>query len=373
MLILKKFLIGLFIVIIASIQSCKPKDNEDNLSTTVDRTPYLTTMADSIITPSFKSLNEQMLLSETAMNNFVSSPTLSTLQTAREALLQSWHKWQAVAYYDFGPSNTYYLSTSIDNLFPVDTNAIQNAIKSGIYNFTISSGAKISGFGAMDFILYTQTWTDQQIVDSIQNNPNRGKYLKDVHTFLKNKINSVYNEWNTTYRATFIAANGIDAGSSFSSLVNKLIREIEIVKNFKVGIPVNIVGNILIDEVTGRPFEAEACYSDSSLALLKSSLVGAYNIYFGINTNNKNGLGLDDYLIQLGNQPLNNQIKLQFDEVFVKLAAIQSPYSAAVNNAGNRIAVRELHASLVMLISYLKVDYASATGVMINYADTDGD
>lgn len=373
MSIVKKYIIGLLVVTIAGLYSCKPKDKEENPSASVDRTPLLTTMADSIITPSFKALNEQMLVSETAINNFVSSPSLATLQAAREALLQSWHKWEAVAYYDFGPSNTYYLATATDNLFPVDTTAIQNAIKSGTYNFAVSTGPKISGFGAMDFVLYTETWTDQQIVDSIQNGANRGKYLKDVHAYLKNKINAVYNDWNSTYRATFIAANGIDAGSSFSSLVNKLIREMEIIKNFKVGIPVNIVGNILIDDVTARPFEAEACYSDSSLALLKSALTGAYNIYFGINSNNRNGLGLDDYLIQVGNEPLNNQIKAQFDAVFVKLAAVQSPYSTAVNNASNRVAVRELHAALVILISYLKVDYASSTGVMINYADTDGD
>jgi predicted lipoprotein len=359
--------------LLLGLNACKPKNNEDTPSAAVDRTPLLTKMADSIIIPSFKTLNDQMLISEAAINDFVASPSVSTLQTVRAAVLQSFHDWQFVAYYDFGPSNTYYLATTTDNLFPVDTTAIQAAIRSGVYNFAVTTGPKISGFGAMDFVLYTEGWSDQQIIDSFQTVSNRGKYLKDVHVYLKNKISSVYNEWNTTYRNTFIATNGIDAGSSFSQLVNKLIREMEIIKNFKVGVPVNIVGNILIDDVTARPFEAEACYSDSSLALMKSALTGAYNIYFGINDKNQNGLGLDDYLIQVGNPSLNNQIKSQFDDVFVKLSAIQSPYSTAVKDANKRIAIRELHASLVLLISYLKVDYASATGVMINYADTDGD
>ena len=109
-----------------------------------------------------------------------------------------------------------------------------------------------------------------------------------------------------------------------------MVSDIENCKNYKLGIPLNYVHNVVIDPNSVNLFKTEAYHSDSSLVLIKSSIESIRLLYMGISPQGINGQGFDDYLEAIGRKALNVQIKNQIELVQTKLDAIGEPISVAV-------------------------------------------
>ena len=371
----------LFVGICVSMLSCKPKDDHSSSLVQADRKPLVENLGDHVIVPRYLALNTAINDFDTEAQSFAASPSISGLTALRIKFFDAYKKWEYAAQFNFGPASagTVMLQTETVNVFPSDTALIRTKIAQGITSIPATNSITYSGFPAIDYLLYGKSLTDQQIVDSFTvaaTAAKRCNFLKAVSANLKTKINTTYLNW-TSAGQNFVNLyrnnTGIDLGSSTSQTINMMVADLENCKNYKLGVPLNIVHNVPIDATVVNPFKAEAYHSDSSLVLLKTSVDAIQALYLGISPQGVNGEGFDDYLESIGKTALNGQIKNQIELVQTKLEAIGEPVSTAVQSPTGKQKVTDAYNEMQNLLTVLKVDFASAVGVIISYGDTDGD
>jgi predicted lipoprotein len=143
--------------------------------------------------------------------------------------------------------------------------------------------------------------------------------------------------------------------------VNQFSYEMDQLKGPRIGWPFGKQsgGTVFADK-------CEAYYSGFSAALAVENLTSLRNSYTG-----GDGKGMDDYLVSLKKDQLNADVLKQFDVTLTKLKAIPDPMSAAFT--ANKDLVDAAYKEIQLLLTLLKTDVASATGVRITYQDSDGD
>ncbi|ABG57955.1 imelysin family protein [Cytophaga hutchinsonii] len=375
-------IIILAISICISVCACKPSKDETSSLKTADRKPLVTNLGNNVILPRYVALNTSVNAFDSEVQIFTAAPTIENLTSLRIKFYQAYIDWEYVACFEFGPAaaSTVNLGTKTVNAFPADTAVIKNKIVQGVTAIPPTNSAMYSGFPAIDYLLFAKSLTAQQIVDSFTVSSTavkRCNYLKTVSSDLKARINTTYTNW-TASGANFISlytnSTGIDLGSATSQTVNMLVADVENIKNFKLGIPLNIIQNVVVgDGSTVNPFKCEGYHSDSSLVLAKASIESLRKLYLGIGADGTDGEGFDNYLEAIDRSGLNVQIKNQIALLQAKLDAIPAPISIAIKNPAGKQAVNEAYTETLHLLVLLKVDMASAIGVMISYGDTDGD
>lgn len=371
----------LCIVIFMCMFSCKPNDPNPNSLAQADRKPLVENLGDNVILPRYDALNTAINNFDVEVQTFATSPTVPGLEALRVKFFNVYKKWEYVAHFNFGPASagTVMLQTETINVFPSDTALIRAKIAQGITTIPSTNSTTYSGFPAIDYLLYGKSLTTQQIVDSFTvaaTAAKRCNYLKAVSTNLKTKIHTTYLNWTsngTNFIDLYRNNTGIDLGSSTSQTINMMVADLENCKNFKLGIPLNYAHNVVIDANVVNPFKTEAFHSDSSLVLMKASIESIRLLYLGISPQGENGPGFDDYLEAIGRTALNVQIKNQLDLVQTKLDAISDPISVAIQKPAGKQKVVAAYTETQNLVTLLKVDFASAVGIIISYGDTDGD
>lgn len=365
-----------------SLGACKKKqDDSTSAGKQADRLPLVTSLGYNVILPRYLNLQTSFSAFDAEVQTFTTSPSVDGLKTLRTKFYKAYGSWEYVAGFEFGPavSSTTMLETKSVNAFPSDTALIKNKIAAGMTTIPVTGNATYSGFPAIDYLLCAKSLTDQQIVDSFSvgiHAVKRCDFLKAVSSNLKTRITTTYNNWNST-GANFIviyASNvGLDLGSSTSQTINMMIADLENVKNYKLGVPLNISRNNVIDANVVHPFKCEAFHSDSSLILAKASIEALRRVYLGISIDGLDAQGFDDYLIAIDQSKLDLKIKNQIQLVQNKLNAIPGPISVAIQSPDGKQSVQVAYNEMLNLVTLLKVDFASAVGVMISYGDTDGD
>lgn len=340
-----------------------------------DRDGMLSHIGNNIIIARYNSHIADVAVLELKANNFVSSPSTSTLSELRTAHYNAYLSWQLCSPFEFGPGEDNIIRTS-NNTFPTDTVTIENNISSGTIALSTYTSNQYKGFPALDFLLYGSNASDSILVagySTTTNFENRKSYLSAVVTQVKAKSETVYNAWvenNGNYIGTFVNANGTDVSSSLGLLTNQFIYDLELVKNAKVGVP---LGKFTAG--VEKPEQSEAVYGKHSLLLAKKSFEGLYNLYMGIDETGVDDLGYYDYLVSLetmgSNDPLAFEIKAQFDVVTAAFNDIANPISIAVLSENAKVEL--LYQELKKLVVLIKTDMAAAMGVSITYQDTDGD
>ena len=371
----------LLICIGLSTFACKhKKDDNGSITKTVqaDRSPLVKNWGNNVMMPRIDAFNTSVNAFDSEVQVFVGAPSLDNLKALRIKFFDAYTKWQYVAPLDFGPSSnaTILLETTTVNAFPSDTTLIKNKISQGATTITSTSGANYSGFPAIDYLLYAKSNTDQQIVDLFTSTPARGDLLKSISARIKTQTTAVNQGWiagGGNFITLYTDNTGLDLSSSTSQTINMMVADLENVKNYKLGLPISISQNVVVSKTDVHPFSCEAYHSDSSLVLAKASIESLRLEYMGISSQDVDGYGLDDYLEAIGKSSLNSQIKTQIALVQTKLNAISDPISIAVQNADGKQKVNDAYTESLNLLTLLKVDLASAVGVMISYGDQDGD
>ncbi|MBC7450590.1 MAG: imelysin family protein [Cytophagales bacterium] len=326
--------------------------------------------------PRYLDLKTTLSIFSTSTAAFTASPSVGSLAAVRIDFLASYKSWEHTSEFFFGPGNINFLDKPHVNMFPTDTVKIKSNILSGVYDFGSTFGPTYSGFPAIEYLLFSRKLTDQQIVDAFIASSSRKTYLMDLIASLKNKTDKTYNGWvsGDMFISSFISNDGVNSGSSTSALLNLFSYDIEVLKNDKIGKAADIVvsmdGTVNTNPVP-KPGSAEGYYSDSSLALMKNSILELRDLYLGKSAAGIDGIGFDDYLTGIGKGELNTKILNQFDLSISKINAIPDPYSTAIVN--QRAAVVDAYAAITQLLAYIKVDLSSAISVRIDYSDTDGD
>lgn len=369
---------GICLVVTAA---CKKKHDDGTTVKQANREPLIGNIGYNVIYGRYLNLQTAFNDFDTEVQAFTAAPTTDGLQTLRSKFYKAYVAWEYVAQFEFGPAtaSTVMLETKSVNAFPSDTALIKTKIESGLTNIPSTGSATYSGFPTIDYLLYQKSQTDQQIVDSFSVSSlasRRCDFLKAVSSNLKTRIETTFKNWNSSganFIVIYTSNTGIDLGSSTSQTINMMVSDLENVKNYKLGVPLNIIQNAVLDPSVVNPFKCEGYHSDSSLVLAKASIEAIRRLYRGITVNGIDAYGFDDYLVAIDQRELDTNIQLQIARVEAKLNAIPGPISTAVQDPAGKQAVQAAYDETLTLLTMLKVDMASAIGVMISYGDTDGD
>lgn len=357
--------------------SCKKKggSTDTDPDASFDKTGMLNNIGINVIIPAYSDFKIAVDSLTYYNDTFIANPTLTTLVSLQNSFLQTYITYQRISTFEFGPADTELLRANF-NTFPCDTVQINNKIAGNDMNLGTVADLDAKGLPALDFLLFRSSQNNDHILSRFTSDSSAAyakNYLSALINELKSKTDVVNDAWSTTggnYVASFKNSTGRDVGSSVGLLINQLNFDLEILKNAKIGIPLGkkTAGVIL-------PEKVEAYYSTQSLALVIEHIKSLENIYLGRSTQNVNGIGIDDYLVHLqashASGSLNDAIKNKFILVNTKLAAITGSLSQAV--ASDPSTVDLAYSEILQLVVLLKVDLPAATGILITYADSDGD
>ncbi len=360
-----------------SLTQCKKKNTNDDLDpgASFDKAGMLANIGENIIVPAYANLKLSVDSLDSATNVFVTNPTPTNLQAIQSIFIKAYIRYQSVSCFEFGPADVELLRASF-NIFPCDTPKINAKIVAGDFNFATVNDIDVKGFPAVDYLLFNSNQNNTLVLTRFTtsaNATNTKEYLKALVTELKRKTDAVNTGWSAAggnYISTFKNNEGSSVGSSLSLLVNQFNYDYENLKNARIGIPLG-------KKSLGTPFpnKVEAFYSGMSLTLAIAQLNSIENIYLGRDAQNKDGLGLDDYVVAVDAQhplgPLNEVIKNKIAVAKTKLAAFQGPLSEAIKK--DPASVDAAYLEIFQLTVLIKVDMPSAFGVMITYEDNDGD
>ncbi|XOV92611.1 MAG: imelysin family protein [Bacteroidota bacterium] len=356
---MKRFVIVCFSTLVVS--SCNgPKTQEiDNY----DRTLILRNVADQIIIPNYEDFQSSLESLESSKEGFLNSPTSESLQLLRNAWFDARLSWKACEAFDFGPIETMALSTSVD-LFPISTSGIEESIVNydGSENYLIALGSNKKGFATLEYLLFHDT--EANVLAAFED-ANHKAFLGLLIGDLLKISEMVLTGWDEYYES-FVNDGGNDSGASMTLLSNEMIVLIEKIKNFKVAVPLGLLG-----DGTPAPEKAEAYYSEKSLELIIENLEVIKDIFTG-----KDGNGFDDYLNELGiadenNELLSDRIEAQIEVCIALTREFSLPLNQAVTD--DRSPVEALFAQLQILTVMVKSDMMSQLGLIVTFSDNDGD
>lgn len=347
-------------IVILGIASCKKPEEKE-----FDRGAMLENMASGHIIPGYQTLQTDLSNLKASSDIFTGATSLDNLNDLRSDFMTAYLSFQRVKMYDFGPAGDYAFKAS-SNTYPTDADKINANIEAGSYILGSAANTDAIGLPAIDYLLYSGTDTEvinRFTVDTYA--ANALTYLNDLIEKMQEELDLVVNQWTSSYKATFIAANGTDVGSSISLMFNEWVKDIELLKNAKIGIP---GGQFSGGEVF--PTYVEAYYSGNSQALALESLTALKNVYTG-----GSGQGFDDYMTFAfdngDTQVPSNEISNQFDVCYTSISGLGNPFSEdiPVNFDGFGATFQEIK----KLVAYTKTDIPAAIGVLITFSDTDGD
>lgn len=374
----RKYLYTALIAVSAFIlvQSCSKSNGGDKATDPAangfDRKAMLTNISTNIIIPSYTAYQGAIVNLDAAVTAFNTAPDATKLTALQTAFKTAYQLWQSASEYDFGPAEQANLRVNT-NTYPADINQITSNISSGTYNPGLLANLSAKGLPAMDYLLFGTGADNNAILLQYTTDAQAAKrktYLATLSAELKTNITTVLTAWNGGYKTTFINADGTDTGSSVGLLINQLVYDYEILKNYEIGIPAGVQSM-----GTTFPTKVQAYYSKMSAQLALLHLQAVQNLYLGKSAQG-DGLGLDDYLVQAkakytDGSSLNDVIKAQFATATTKLQALTDPLSTQIT-ASNGV-VTAAYTELQKLTVLLKTDMPSSLGVLITFGDNDGD
>lgn len=364
----------LWAILLCSLFACDkstPNGPEDN---GYDKTAMLTSYADNLIIPAYQEMQQKMNALQTISEAYLAVPNTTTLSALKTAYFEAHLQYENIAAFQFGPAETQLLDifvnfsggldydfTSAGELtgFSIDTISIENNISTGVYNLSsVSRNSFYSqGFPALNYLIF-----EPQALDRLAANPvGRAKYIRDVVSRLKTLIDQVAGDWKG-FRASFISNTQSNVGSPIGNLVNQLAYQLDLMKGPRIGWPFGKQSGGLV-----FANKCEAYYAGISGALALENLRNLKVVYTG----GDSGKGLSDYLIALNQATLNEALIAQFDKAIAAVQVIPDPMSTAFSTDPEKI--EAAYKELQKLLTLLKTDVASVTGVQITFTDNDGD
>lgn len=366
------FLLSLiFVCIIYACDKSTPPGPDDN---GFDKTAMLVNYADNIILPRYQLMQQKLTVLQSASEAFITAPSLTTQTELKVVYREAYLQYERIAAFQFGPAEALLLDPFVNfsggldydfntsgelTGFSVDTITIENNIATGIYDLTSLNRNNFyaQGFPALGYLYF-----DPNAVDRFATNPNgRIKYIRDVTTRLKSLVDKVAGDW-TVYREEFIANTKTNIGSPMGNMVNQLAYQIDLLKGPRIGWPFGKQSGGII-----FPTKSEGYYAEISVALAVENLASLKEVYTGSDS----GKGLSDYLVALNRAALNEEVTRQFDKTLAALQNIPDPLSTSI--IAEPAKVEAAYKEIQKLLTLLKTDIASATGVQITFTDNDGD
>lgn len=371
-------LITVFIVLLSLTMtiSCKKENiGETDNNKGFDRKAMLKNYSENLIIPFFSELNQKTKALEEAVNDFATNTDLENLQKVQTAWKSAYVSWQSANSFNFGPAGEEGLKKGLSEeiaTFPVNIDVILNRIANNNTSFN-DFQRDTRGFLALDYLVFGIAENNTAIVNYYSENANAINYLKAVINHTAKSVNEVTTAWSGTYKETFINNNGTSVGSSTSLLYNEFIRSFEIIKNYKIGLP---IGNAPGAVVPINPKLVEAYYSGISIELIKENLKYIEQLWNGIANNGTQGVGFKAYLESVeGGKALVASTEAQLTKVNVAINGLDSnkKLSNMVTTETDIEILKNAFIELSKQTRFFKSDMSSLLGIAITYTSGDGD
>ena len=366
---------ALLLIVFASIVACStdndtPQDEGDSF----DRGTMLVNWADNIIIPAYNSFNLKATALKASTSQFTTNPTVENLQLLRSAWQDGYLSFQHVSMFEIGKAEELRFRNRL-NVYPANTDQIENFITSGVYDFALPSTIDKQGFPALDYMLNGLAETDTDILQFYTTNSNADgykNYLLALSESIAALSNEVFVSWTNGYRDTFVANTSSSASGAVDKLTNDYIFYFEkSLRAGKVGIPAGVFSAETL------PQNVEAYYKkDISKDLLLEAIAASQNFFNGKSFDgNVDGPGFKTYLSYLNTikngENLGALINSQFAIAKIKANELDSNLARQVEMDNSKMLAT--YDELQRIVILLKVDMVQAFDVSIDYVDSDGD
>lgn len=360
-------ILALLIAVLSACNTSGPDPSD------FDRDALLSNIGNNLILPAFEDFQMKAEAFDSKVQEFSADPTEANLLDAQNSWKSLAESWVYVSPYSyFGPADDNGFSTSV-NIFPTDTVQIQGNIASGTWDLSTAANIDAKGLPALDYLLFGMGEDNTAIASYFAGSADGRSYLESLSAELKSIATNANTAWKAgdgNYINTFLVSNGSDAGGSMSLMTNSVIRDFEILKNGRLGIPLG-------KKSAGIPLpeKAEGLYSGYSNVLAREHCKAIYDIYLGTSSSGADGQGFYEALESLGTQydgeNLSTVIADQFVQSISLINAIPDPISSQIQSDPSP--VDDAYTAVQIQVVLLKSDMSSALGVLITYTDTDGD
>ncbi|WP_444660196.1 imelysin family protein [Flavobacterium columnare] len=368
--------IALIFGFILALVACSSNGGDDDKSeNNFDRTALLTNWADNIIIPSYTNYQSKLQTLTVSANEFAKAPTETNLQTLRTSWLESYKAYQYISLYNFGKTEELNLNM-VANTYPTDAAGIETNVASGSYNLSLLSQYDKQGFPGLDYLINGLSANDALAIEFYKSNAkaaNYKKYLTDVIAKLKANADAVVTDWNSGYRATYIANSGTSVTSAVNKTTNLFVKNLEKdIRTGKLGIPAGVFSGGV-----KYPEKVEAFYKkDISKELLTVALQAQQDFFNGKYFNSATtGLSLKSYLDYVNavrdGKKLSDIINTQFAAITTSNTALSNNFSDQITTDNSKMIAA--YTALQQNVVYTKLDMMQALNITIDYVDGDGD
>ena len=344
-----------------------------------DRSAMLVFWADQIIIPAHKKFKEDLESLNTSIENFVSNVSEENFDLVKDNWIKAYKSWQHVEMFDIGKSEEIYYASRM-NIYPVNIERTDLNISNRVDDIENPNNYSSQGFPTLDYLLHGIASSDSEILniyltanDTFEIN-NHLKYLKLVSNQMLELTNTVIDDWDNSYRDTFISSTENTATSSINMMTNDFIYYYE--KRFranKIGIPAGVFsGGTLPDRV-------EAYYKRSVSKTLATEALNAITKFFdGVafdNNSSQTGPSFSDYVDFLettkNDSPLGDLITDQFEISKTAIGELNDDFTIQLDE--NKLKMLEAYDKIQAAVVLMKVDMLQALNINVDYVDADGD
>lgn len=362
--------------LVLGMLSCSSEDGqgEQNRVESFDRSALLANWADNIIVPSFINFAEYTGELQEKTEAFTAAPTVENLAELRSSYEEAYIQFQTVSMFEIGKAMNINFRGNL-NTYPTDVTAIRQKIGDNSFNLELPSSFDEQGFPALDYLLYGMAETDAEVIEFYTGHAGAQSYrdyLQAVSSRIHSLTTAVLNDWQGTYRNTFVANTSNSSTGSINQFTNDYIMYYEkFLRSGKIGIP---AGAFTGDPLPGN---VEARYSgDFSRALYLQALQSLQDFFNGKHfDSSQTGASYKQYLDYLNTikngEDLAGLINAQFDRI-KNQANDLNPNLVEQVNTNNTLMLQafdELQKNVVLL----KVDMLQALSISVDYVDSDGD
>lgn len=318
-------------------------------------------MVDELILPSYSDFTLALGDLNDAITAYRTAPTATSLENLKTTWLEAYLAYQDAALWSFGPAEDHGLLT-VCNVYPTDTAQILQNLQ-GSYDLNSISQFDAQGFPALEYLLYGSSinWSNAAVID----------YFEAIARRMTARASNVENDWST-FRSTFINAEGTDQGSALGMLFNHTFLpyfEVQL-REYKFGIPGG--------QRTGTPLpgNVEGPFSRVHSKDLALRAFEAYRrAWTGIgHASHNSGPSIASYIAymdQRNGTQLEGKLLNQLDDIQLAIENLDADfYSIAETNPQQ---LNDVWAKHQLLVFTVKTEISSALNVTISYVDSDGD
>lgn len=371
---MKKLIVLVGFVI--ALTACSSSDNGTSSGgDSFNRTTLLTHWADKIIIPAYQNYNTKLTALSTDAEAFSTNPGTQSLTTMRTSWLAAYEAYQQVMLFNIGKASDLNFKEAADT-YPTDVAGIEQNIFTGNYNLEVFSQLSKQGFPALDYMLNGLGTSDAEILSFYTTNENASaykQYIVNLAAALSGKSTLILNDWNGSYRNTFISNNGTAVSSSTNKMTNLFVKNFEKdIRTGKIGIPAGVFSN-----GTLFPEKVEGFYKKDVSKLLLNKAIQSQQDFFNGKSFNSSETGpslasyLDDVKAIRNGQNLSAIINNQFTSIYATNATLNDNFSQQVST--NNAKMIEAYDALQQNVIYFKLDMMQALNITIDYVDGDGD